>query len=462
MLLFRLYVTNTSKLYDETWTLLALGPLYNHYRHGSQLFASLLFATNIAFGVTIGCGQRNGTVQAIIILVIEVVSALSTSFWLPWGHGASMGLISFLFCVARIIIAVLMVILAPIVDIADGAGQWVAYAILVICALVYLAFLLMLITKLIEAVIRIFGGVGFHKSRHVFDSGLFGASGLAGCCGSRKRRRSHRKNRSSDLPRVTSSQLSLNRIPIQKTSNGTPAHSAPPSVLRPEHAYQPYREESDEEDGFIMGAWHSFPRPGYTAVEDQPPPDPPKSSGFMRVGGGRSHYDTPYAIQAGQASTATFPSDRRPSTQGSAPRRMSTPPPTPTMSNAARQTLPPGAMPPHIRTKSQTAVIEDPAVLAAIASSKKPKVPPHTRVSDDDLSLELSQPKKKPWYQFGRNRRHSDGDMSSEISSEPSPAQPAPTPGRSFVVVRKGQSAPEPAAASGEQGPSKSFVVLRD
>ena len=115
-LVFRLYITNTSKLYDETWTLLALGPLYNHYRHGSQLFACLLFATNIAFALTIGCGQQSGTAQAIIILVIEVISALGTSFWLPWGHGASMGLISFLFCVARIVIAVLMVILAPIVS----------------------------------------------------------------------------------------------------------------------------------------------------------------------------------------------------------------------------------------------------------------------------------------------------------------------------------------------------------
>jgi len=118
-LVLRLYVTNTSKLYDETWTLLALGPLYNHYRHGSQLFACLLFATNIAFGLTIGCGQKSGTAQAIVILVIEVVSALGTSFWLPWGHGASMGLISFLFCVARIVIAVLMVILAPIVSLLD-------------------------------------------------------------------------------------------------------------------------------------------------------------------------------------------------------------------------------------------------------------------------------------------------------------------------------------------------------
>ncbi len=115
LLIIRLSVTSTSKLYDETWTLLALGPLYNHYRHGSQLFACMFFATSLAVGITIGCGQKSGTAQAIIILIIEVVSALVTSVWLPWGHGASMGLISFLFCVTRIVVAVLLVILTPTV-----------------------------------------------------------------------------------------------------------------------------------------------------------------------------------------------------------------------------------------------------------------------------------------------------------------------------------------------------------
>jgi Transient receptor potential (TRP) ion channel len=113
LLIFRLFITSTSKLYDETWTLLALGPLYNHYRHGSQLFACIFFATSLSLGITIGCGQKSGTAQAIIILIIEVISALVTSVWLPWGHGASMGLISFLFCVARIVVAVLLVILTP-------------------------------------------------------------------------------------------------------------------------------------------------------------------------------------------------------------------------------------------------------------------------------------------------------------------------------------------------------------
>lgn len=116
ILVIRVRLTTTNKLYDETRTLLALGPLYNHYRHGSQMFASLFFMTNVAFGVTVGAGQASGTAQAIVILVIEVGSALVTSIWLPWGTGASMGLISFLFCVARIVVAVLLVILSPTVS----------------------------------------------------------------------------------------------------------------------------------------------------------------------------------------------------------------------------------------------------------------------------------------------------------------------------------------------------------
>lgn len=115
ILVLRLSTTPTNKLYDETRTLLALGPLYNHYAHGSQLFACLFFACNIAYGVALGCGQQSGTAQSIIILVVEVASALTTSVWLPWGRGATMGSISFMLCVARIITAVLLVILSPIV-----------------------------------------------------------------------------------------------------------------------------------------------------------------------------------------------------------------------------------------------------------------------------------------------------------------------------------------------------------
>ncbi|KAI0068554.1 hypothetical protein BV25DRAFT_10048 [Artomyces pyxidatus] len=471
LLVLRLSMTPTSKLYDETWTLLSLGPLYNHYRHGSQLFACLFFATNLAFGITIGCGQKSGTAQAIIMLVIEVISALVTSVWLPWGHGASMGLISFLFCVARIVIAVLLVILTPTVSIGSEAGQWVAYVILFILALVYLAFILMLVCKLVEALVRIFGGVGFDRSRHAVDGGLLGAFGLLGCCGPRKRRsqRGHRAKH-SDLP-LNTSQATFSR-PSHKESTPTP--SGPPSVLRPEHALRPYREESDDEGGFIMGAWQPFPRPGYNAVDGQsgPPPESPRknASGFSRVGGGRAHFDAPYAIASG--STLTFPSVERVST----PRRQSfdsTPPITPSIAEAERHQLhpglPPGAMPPHIRTKSQTAVIEDARTSfvtvqpPARRQSLRPEIV--SPITDDDAS-DNDEPKKKYWFQLRKPRRHSEGD---DKGPPPPPPEAAEVPARSFVVVRDRRGSQPLASGSGTAGEGsssepqepKSFVVIR-
>lgn len=458
-LIVRLTFTNTTKLYDETWTLLSLGPLYNHYRHGSQLFACLLFATNLAFGVTIGCGQHSGTAQAIVILVVEVISALGTSVWLPWGHGASMGLISFLFCVARIVIAVLLVILTPIVSVGSGAAQWVAYAILFILGLIYLAFVLMLIVKLVEAVIRIFGGVGFHESRHVVDSGLLGVLGLVGCCSSGRR---HRRDRRRQEPQPAT--LPLKR-PSPAFKDVTPTPSGPPSVLRPEHALQPYKEESDDETGFIMGAWQPFPRPGYNQVDEQPSPEPPKS-GFTRVGGGRAHYDSPYAITSNsfRGSNQTFRSSERNagSSHLQGPSYDYSPPPTPSISSAtvAKQadvSLPPGAMPPaHVRTKSQTAIIEDASALINL-SEIRPSQGIIGQVEDEEDS-EAAQPKKK-WFGLRRNRRPSELDPEPEL-----PSASEPEASRSFVVVRKSR----PGTANNNAGPStaeasepRSFTVIR-
>ncbi|KAH9938110.1 uncharacterized protein B0H18DRAFT_1080908 [Fomitopsis serialis] len=417
-LVVRLTLTNTTKLYDETWTLLSLGPLYNHYRHGSQLFA------------------RSGTAQAIIILVVEVASALGTSVWLPWGQGASMGLISFLFCVARIVIAVLLVILTPIVSVEAGAAQWIAYAILCILALIYLALLLMLIVKIVEGVIRIIGGVGFHRSKHVVDSGLLGTLGLLGCCGSRRpyQRRPQVAKQPSTIPLTK---------PSPPYRDATPTPSGPPSVLRPEHALQPYKEESDDETGFIMGAWQPFPGPGYSPVDDVPrsPEQSKSSSGFARVGGGRAHFESPYAIRPG--SDQAFPSTERAERQApsSSLAQSSTieysPPPTPGCQ------LPPcgRCTPAHIRTKSQTAIIEDASALANLRSQGAAAVP-----SEAVDTAEDSTPKKR-WFNRRKSRRMSEGDLMS--MSEP----PAQDTGRSFVVVRKQRPGVPPRDGSSSSNP---------
>jgi hypothetical protein len=353
----------------------------------------------------------------------------------------------------------------------------------------------MLVAKLIEALVRILGGIGFDRSKHVVDSGLLGVLGMLGCCRGRKKRRNTRhRYRATEVPRDAASEVSFYLPPAidfaQKSS--TPSHhSQPASVLRPEHALRPYREESDDENGYIMGAWQSFPRPGYTAVDPSSPtqahPNASATSGFSRVGGGRATFDTPYAIATG--STLTFPSAHTgsvPRTSGALPPSLhdDVEPPTASVANIARQPqhsnsdLPPGAMLPHMRTISQTATVENynAASNLALPTTDRSRRVSSSAVVDEDA--DTSQPKKKHWYNVRKNRRHSDGGALARVEN---PVAIGPTAGgKSFVVIRDKkpqrpqstsltQHAPEMASGSddadGSVTPKErrgSFVVLRD
>lgn len=354
----------------------------------------------------------------------------------------------------------------------------------------------MLLVKLVEALVRIIGGVGFDKSNHVVDTGLIGACGLLGCCGSRKRRRGHRSKsrnhryrpsegaplkerdrskRDSDI----SSYLPPHafRDPSAGSKKGSMHSSAsPPSVLKPEHALRPYREESDDESGYIMGAWQPFPRPGYVPVVDPPSPkveqkQPATSSGFSRVGGGRAHIDSPYAItgnqDGGSTSSLAFPSKApqqgTPSTSKVVFDDDDMPPISLSSSNLPRQRnpemvtaaggLPPGAMQPHMRTKSQTAIIEHAGGFGGLVGGTSQSanvlldVGPTTSVEKD----EDTEQKKKPWYHIRRHRPHSTGTEDTPDAPGPSANEEAALnaassssapPGRSFVVIRKPQGSP--------------------
>jgi hypothetical protein len=374
------------------------------------------------------------------------------------------------------------------VSIGTEASQWVAYVILLIIGIIYLALVLLLTTKIIEGVTRIVGKVGFERSRHTVDSGLLGVCGMLGCCGSRKRTSTSPRHRAkhTDLPKIASQTT----LPLTGPRDSTPTQSAPPSVFRPEHALRPYREENDDDTGYIMGAWRPFPRPGYAAVgvgdHGTPPESPSKSgTGFSRIGGGRSHFDTPYSIATGSA--YTFPSASLDTPQRHS--HESNPSVTPSFTNAERQpypSLPPGAMAPHVRRKSQSAVIEHvpapPKAAPSLPSSQLAINAPssyrrHSQLSEvvspvtDDDTHEVSQPKKRYWFQLRKPRRHSDGDDARPREEELTD-KPAET-GRSFVVLRDRKPSQPLASGSGSAGaseetsdaaaaaPAKSFVVLR-
>ena len=374
------------------------------------------------------------------------------------------------------------------VSIGTQASQWVAYVILLIIAIIYLALVLLLISKIIEGVTRIIGGVGFDRSRHTVDSGLIGVCGLVGCCGARRRPSPRHRAKHSDLPKISSQTTLPLTGALTGQRDSTPTQSAPPSVFRPEHALRPYREENDDDSGFIMGAWRPFPRPGYSSVGDQgtPPESPAKTgTGFSRIGGGRSHFDTPYSIATGSAYTFPCASLDLPAT----PQRHShesNPSVTPSFTNAERQahsSLPAGALAPHVRRKSQSAVIEHTPIppRAAVAPSSQLAMSSFRRqsqlsevvspISDEDAP-EVSQPKRRHWFQLRKPRRHSDGD-DARPGEEVLEDEPADT-GRSFVVLRDRKPSQPLASGSGSgsgPGPSsggasdapppKPFVVLR-
>lgn len=344
--------------------------------------------------------------------------------------------------------------------------------------------------KIIEALIRIIARIPYDRSRHSLDSGLLGVLGLLGCC--RPRRRNKRRSR---RPPANDSQggssLGSKQYVAGPVKNTTPRSSiGPPSVLRPEHALRPYREDSDDESGYIMGSWQPFPQPGYAAVEDAPSTpvgETPPKSGFARVGGGRAHYDSPYAIQTN--STATTPKQEFPSMERirrrtpSPPLRVSETPTnrsTVTVNHQVSSGLPPGAMSParptvHVRTKSQSAIVEDASVLfnlqagssaifeppSAEQSLRPPQIP--IAAETDDSSSDAPEPKRNHWFNFRKARRLS------EI--EPTDEQQLEEGGRSFVVIRdKRLSAaqpsdpkPEPSTSAdpGDGEGQRSFVVLR-
>ena len=371
-----------------------------------------------------------------------------------------------------------------------------------------------------------FGVIGFHRSKHMVDTGILGACGLLGCYGSRKKRRTRSSGKHKRRPR--NSDLSSFLTPaggaIHNAGTVTPRMgSQPPSVLKPEHANRPYREEHNDDDGYIMGAWRPSPRTSLggpqIAISENfvlQPPQKPKVSlsssvgstttpGFSRIGGGRAHIDSPYAITTG--STHTFPSIGHQSQKQSSLNQSSSAlpgqilqherssednkddPPL-SLSNVesgmalGNDGLPHGStQESHIRTKSQSAIVENyspvvsgfgsgPSLAKQYQSFKAPVREPSqdnflrlpeesfpknkftfggvSDPDDDDSGDEQDQQKKKkPWYHLRRPRLHSTEGRTSTSAS------PTDLGDREFADEEMG------GLDSGEPKQQRSFVVIR-
>ncbi|RSH82219.1 hypothetical protein EHS25_005929 [Saitozyma podzolica] len=319
-------------------TLLALGTMYNVYVEDKQMFRVFPLCASLITGIVVGAGQASGIAQAVILVLVELVMLVVPAIWYPWGEGASMGAPHTFLGVIRVTSAVLVMILSPNLEMTSDASDWIAYAVLLLQAIAFIFFVLMLITKLVEGLIRLFGAVHFDESTHPLDGGLFAAIADLDCLnpltGGKAAARKRRKRGSRQLQRNVSAAGSLTtQMMLDRHSQGVQrqASVAPTPFLTPySHNSDSYfpgpyyspplgpppfdrrssdsrSDEPEHHNGNIMDAWRPPPSasgyvpPGVYAPAvgspDREDANTPARS-FSVVRGGRADLANPYAMAA--------------------------------------------------------------------------------------------------------------------------------------------------------------------
>ncbi len=302
--LYRIAQHSTEELYQNKRLLLLIGPIYNYYHPGSQLFAAVTFIHSLALGIVIGAAQVSGSAQSIVFLLLEVLLAVAYILWLPWGDGSFMSPISFTWSMLRVITAVLILLLAPVVNFSSQARGWLTWVILFIQAIVLLGIVLLFLAKLIETAIRLYGHVTFDdrtSSRH---------SGIPGALRRIRRRKyktlqlkrgTRRRNNEQTVSVGSMNKLVLANSPASTPFGGSTLQSS--AGTRYENAFGPYAaylSPDAMDEGSIMS---SMPSP-YLAPHNQANPYNPTAGGsppgFVRLGGGRATDEHPFRLPSAE------------------------------------------------------------------------------------------------------------------------------------------------------------------
>lgn len=239
-----------------------------------------------------------------------------------------MGPLAFLFSVARVISAVLLIVLTSAVDISRVTAGWLAYVILAVQAIVFLILFLVAATKLIELVVRGLGHVPFDETRSLRAGGLTGAIRRWDRSGRKRRHQRHGRNTSA------ASRRALRSAGTQSEQDHLQRHQ---SDLRSRHtssfyddyprAFNPESNQNavDDDGGYIMSAmsdnhWQSASYPAYVKDENSqqrlPARSPswhtnnslelpaafgdtnPGKSSFTVVRGGKATDEAPFTMSA--------------------------------------------------------------------------------------------------------------------------------------------------------------------
>ncbi|EGG08810.1 uncharacterized protein MELLADRAFT_115893 [Melampsora larici-populina 98AG31] len=348
--IYRIKKRTPVQLLDDLPTILALGPLYNTYADRNEIFIAVRLCSALVVGIALGASQSMAIIHAVVLLVAEMTETTLTSLWLPWGDGAAMAPLSFVFSVSRIITAVILVVLTPTVSLGSIATGWLTYVILLLQAIVFLLLLLMLLVKIVELGLRLIAHIPFDETRSTRSGGLKGAirrwdrngnrttrHGRAAAIAARRRRRRRIKQSgstslglgikqpSNTLPPRTSIQFLDGQLKgsVSGLSTSHPLIRQEQDDMRNRINVLSHGHQSpvgmigmNDDDGNIMSAMSQGPwlrtqppfelntipsahHESHHPVHTPPKPPPTTavaSSGFAVVRGGRATEKTPYEV----------------------------------------------------------------------------------------------------------------------------------------------------------------------
>ncbi|GAA5983259.1 hypothetical protein JCM11641_002239 [Rhodosporidiobolus odoratus] len=276
-LLWQIHLRSARELYTHLPTLLSLGVLYNTYSDECSLFPLSTFGYNLIVGIVVGAVQSVGTAQAAVILIVEVAQTLITSLWLPWADNSAMGPLAFLLSLARIVMAVLLVVLSPTVNVSASAASWIAYIVFLVQGLVLFLFIWVVAFKFLELIVRVIGGVPFDESRSGQGGGFFGAlrkldrrGGGGGGGGKKQRNGAGRSNLAKKRAIEERRRRNLHSaryggtVASDRSSVAARTYMLPSAVRPAGHSSlslngsnAPFPSSGLDEDGFIMSAMSS-------------------------------------------------------------------------------------------------------------------------------------------------------------------------------------------------------------
>ncbi|KAK7204659.1 hypothetical protein BZA70DRAFT_179667 [Myxozyma melibiosi] len=145
-------------LYDDLPTLLCIGPLYNTYRERGFMFCIVQILATLIRGIFVGAVQPSGTAQITVLLVVEAVYLVFLSVFRPFHHVTKMNIYHAIISVARFITIVFSICFISSLGLSDTVKGWVAYAILLIHALVLVfVFFLHAVQAIVETIARLAG-----------------------------------------------------------------------------------------------------------------------------------------------------------------------------------------------------------------------------------------------------------------------------------------------------------------